>query len=57
MDAFLLKIVVCPICLGKLFYDSKNVEFICKNDHLAYPIRNNIPVLLKEEARKISLDE
>ncbi|MGP1954014.1 MAG: Trm112 family protein [Arsenophonus sp. NC-TX2-MAG3] len=57
MDNRLLDIIACPICHGKLVYDKQNLELICKFDHLAYPVRNNIPVLLKEEARELLLDE
>ncbi|AMA65118.1 hypothetical protein AUT07_00564 [Candidatus Arsenophonus lipoptenae] len=57
MDNRLINIIACPICHGKLIYDKQNLELICKFDHIAYPIRKNIPVLLREEARKISLDE
>ncbi|MGP1958229.1 MAG: Trm112 family protein [Arsenophonus sp.] len=57
MDHRLLNIIVCPICYGQLTYDKQNSELICKFDHIAYPIRNNIPVLLKEEARQLPLDE
>lgn len=57
MDYHLLDIIVCPICHRQLIYNNQNLELICKFDHLAYPVRNNIPVLLIEEARKLSLDE
>lgn len=57
MDYRLLDIIVCPICHGKLVYDKQNLELLCKIDHLAYPVRNNIPVLLREEARDLPLDE
>ncbi|VAY02330.1 hypothetical protein ARADI_0361 [Arsenophonus endosymbiont of Aleurodicus dispersus] len=57
MDYRLLDIIACPICHGKLAYDKKNLELICKLDQIAYPVRNNIPVLLKDKARKWPLDE
>lgn len=57
MDHRLLEIIACPICHGKLSYIKNNLELICKFDHLAYPIRDGIPVLLEKEARLISLDE
>lgn len=53
----LLEILVCPICKGKLHYREVEKELVCKNDRLAYPIRNDIPVMLEEEARVIELDE
>jgi len=55
MDKKLLEILVCPLCKGKLIYQ-KN-ELICCFDRLAYPIRENIPVMLEGEAREISLEE
>ncbi|HHJ40083.1 MAG: tetraacyldisaccharide 4'-kinase [Methylothermaceae bacteria B42] len=57
MDRKLLDILVCPVCKGKLIYDSGAQELICKADRLAYPIRDDIPVMLEEEARKLTLEE
>ncbi len=57
MDHRLLEIVACPVCHGKLSYNKENLELICKFDHLAYPIRDGISVLLENEARPVSLDE
>ena len=57
MDKKLLDILACPICKGLLQYDKNKNELICRFDKLAYPIRDDIPVMLEEEARKISLDE
>ncbi len=54
MDKKTLEILVCPICKGKLEYDKKNNELICQQDQLAYPIKDGIPVMLEEEARKLS---
>ena len=55
MDKKLLEILVCPLCKGKLLHKDK--ELICKFDRLAYPIQNDIPVMLEQEARAISLEE
>ena len=55
MDKKLLDILVCPLCKGKLLH--KNQELICCFDRLAYPIRDDIPVMLENEARLISLEE
>ncbi len=49
----LLKIIVCPVSKSALHYDADAQELICKISNLAYPIRNGIPVLIKEEAREI----
>jgi uncharacterized protein YbaR (Trm112 family) len=53
MDARLLDILVCPICKGPLVYRKGQAEFVCKPDRLAFPIRDGIPVMLEEEARKL----
>ena len=57
MDSKLLDILVCPICKGKLHYDKEAAELICRGDRLAYPIRDGIPVMLEEEARKLPAEE
>ncbi len=57
MDAKLLQILVCPVTKGPLIYDKKNNELISKSARLAYPIRDGIPVMLEEEARKLATDE
>lgn len=57
MDAKLLEILVCPLCKGPLVYRKVETELICKPDRLAYPIRDGIPVMLEEEARRLSADE
>ena len=53
MDKKLLAILVCPLCKGELVYDKNKSELICQFDKLAYPIREDIPVMLEEEARKL----
>jgi uncharacterized protein YbaR (Trm112 family) len=53
MDSRLLDILVCPICKGPLLYRKAEQEFICKADRLAFPIRDGIPVMLEDEARKL----
>ena len=57
MDKKLLDILACPVCKGKLLYNKENNELICKVDRLAYPIRDDIPVMLEEEARQIPAGE
>lgn len=57
MDRKLLDILVCPICKGPLVYLKERQELICKADRLAYPIRDDIPVMLEEEARELSPEE
>jgi len=57
MDARLLDILVCPMCKGPLVYRKAHAELVCKPDRLAFPIRDDIPVMLEEEARKLPPDE
>ncbi|MCK4951213.1 MAG: Trm112 family protein [Gammaproteobacteria bacterium] len=57
MDTKLLDILACPICKGTLVYNKEAQELICKLDRLAYPIRDDIPVMLEDEARKLPADE
>ncbi len=57
MDRKLLDILVCPLCKGPLVYDKAKAELVCRADRLAYPIRDDIPVMLEDEARKLSEEE
>jgi uncharacterized protein len=54
MNPKLLEILVCPVTKGSLIYDKANAELISKSARLAYPIRNDIPVMLEEEARTLT---
>jgi uncharacterized protein YbaR (Trm112 family) len=57
MDKKLLDILACPVCKGALHYDKDRAELICKVDRLAFPIRDDIPVMLEDEARELAADE
>jgi uncharacterized protein YbaR (Trm112 family) len=57
MDSRLLDILVCPICKGPLVYRAAQGELVCKADRLGFPLRDGIPVMLEDEARKLSADE
>lgn len=57
MDKRLLDILVCPLCKGPLTYDKKRAELVCRADRLAYPIRDDIPVMLAGEARTLTDEE
>lgn len=57
MDPKLLQILVCPVTKGPLVYNKATNELISKSARLAYPIRDGIPVLLEDEARKLQDDE
>jgi uncharacterized protein YbaR (Trm112 family) len=57
MDAKLLDILVCPLCKGPLVYLKSRQELICKADRLAYPVKDGIPVMLEDDARKLTPEE
>lgn len=57
MDKKLLEILVCPICKGQLRFDKAKAELVCQVDRLAYPIRDDIPVMLEDEARSLGEEE
>jgi uncharacterized protein YbaR (Trm112 family) len=57
MDARLLDILVCPLCKGPLVLRKAADELVCKADRLAFPIRDGIPVMLEQEARKLPSTE
>jgi uncharacterized protein len=50
----LLEILICPQCRGKVCYDEKLNGIICNKCQLLYEIKDDIPVMLVEEAKKIS---
>jgi uncharacterized protein len=53
IDPKLLEILVCPVTKGPLEYDRERQELISRSAKLAYPIRDGIPIMLAEEARKL----
>ena len=57
MDPKLLDILVCPVTKGPLVYDRQKQELISKSARLAYPIRDGIPVMLEDEARRLEPTE
>jgi uncharacterized protein len=57
MDARLLEILVCPMCKGPLDYRKPAQELVCKPCMLAFPIRDDIPVMLEDEARQLGAEE
>ncbi len=54
MNQKLLQILVCPVTKGPLIYNKVANELISKSARLAYPIRDGIPVMLEDEARKLT---
>jgi uncharacterized protein YbaR (Trm112 family) len=57
MDPKLLDILVCPLCKGPLVHLRDRQELVCKADRLAFPIRDGIPVMLEEDARRLEETE
>lgn len=56
MDKKLLDIIVCPVCKGPLVHWAGKAELVCRACRLAYPIRDDIPVMLEDEARQLTVD-
>ncbi len=57
LEQKLLDILVCPVCKSPLIYRKEENELVCKADRLAYPIKDDIPVMLEQEARALGADE
>ncbi len=57
MDKRLLDLLVCPVTKGPLIYDKAKQELISKSARLAYPIRDDIPIMLEDEARELTEEE
>ena len=57
MDPKLLELLACPVTKGPLDLDREKQELISRSARLAYPIRDGIPVMLEEEARKLTPEE
>ncbi|MFC0410131.1 Trm112 family protein [Roseomonas elaeocarpi] len=53
VDPRLLEILVCPVTKGPLRYDRENGELVSEQAGLAYPIRDGIPIMLPDEARRL----
>ncbi|WP_090709485.1 MULTISPECIES: Trm112 family protein [unclassified Beijerinckia] len=53
MDQRLLQVLVCPVTRGPLVYDREAQELISKSARYAYPVRDGIPILIIDEARRI----
>ena len=56
VDPRLLEILVCPACHGPLLYDRERQELVSERAGLAYPIRDGIPIMLVDEARRLDGD-
>lgn len=57
MDTKLLELLVCPVTKGPLEYNREKQELVSRSARLAYPVRDDIPVLLESEARTLSDEE
>ena len=57
MDARLLDILVCPICKANLEYHKAELELVCKPCKLAFPVRDDIPIMLEDQARRLSEEQ
>jgi len=57
MDARLLDILVCPICKANLEYRKAELELVCKPCKLAFPVRDDIPIMLEDQARRLTEEE
>ncbi len=57
IDKKLLDILACPLCKSPLHYDKVADELICRADRLAFPVRDDIPVMIEDEARQLSSEE
>jgi uncharacterized protein len=57
MDSKLLDILVCPLCKGPLLFRKPQSELVCRPCRLGYPVKDGIPVMLEDEARKLPPEE
>lgn len=57
MDTRLLEILACPVCKGPLVHQREAAVLVCRIDRLAFPIRDDVPVMLEEEARTLNSDD
>ncbi|HXY97199.1 MAG TPA: Trm112 family protein [Steroidobacteraceae bacterium] len=57
MDPRLLEILACPVCKGTLKYAREAQLLVCRMDRLAFPVRDDVPVMLEEEARQLAADD
>ncbi len=57
MDSKLLELLVCPVTKASLVYKAEHKELWCRASGLAYPIQDDIPVMLEDEARSLTPEE
>jgi hypothetical protein len=57
LDSKLLDILACPLCKGPLAWHPAARQLVCRAERLAFPVQDDVPVLLEEEARKLDGDD
>jgi len=57
MEKTLLYLLACPLCKGELHYLAAHDELICRFDRLAFPIVDNVPIMIESRAKRLSADE
>jgi uncharacterized protein YbaR (Trm112 family) len=57
LDTRLLDILACPLCKGPLHYARDQAVLVCRGDRLAFPIVEDVPVMLEDEARVLASDD
>jgi len=57
LDNKLLDILACPLCKGPLHWHREPQLLVCRADRLAFPVRDEIPVMLEEESRVLPSDD
>lgn len=57
MSERLTDILACPVCKGPLVWLREPAEYLCRADRLAFPVRDGIPVMLPDEARRVAPDD
>ena len=57
MDARLIEILACPVCKGPVQFRRDQQVLVCRMDRLAYPVRDDVPVMLEEESRQLAADD
>ncbi len=57
IDARTLAILACPLCKGRLVWLAEPQELVCRADKLAFPVRNDMPMLLSSAARELTSEQ
>ena len=57
LDSRLLDILACPLCKGPVRFQREAAVLVCRGDRLAFPVRDNVPVMLETEARVLAGDD